>query len=297
MGKTMEAASGMAAHMGYGDGTPVLTGPAYLDPIGGLNAVTATLMALNHRDVWGRGCRVEVPQVEASLHWIGELVLHQADGTDSLVPNGNSVSYAAPHDAYSSIGDDEWIAIAVEDDQRWGALCNLMGRPDLAHSNEFSNHSGRVRHRDELDTILSQWTSGFTKHDLAARLQEVGVAAAPVCNGADVARSEALRATHFIRRLNHPEAGSHDYPTLAYHLARTPGGVPRSAPCFGEQNDTVLRDILGLSEESVQVLKNSGAIADGPIVAAPESSSAKSSRLIPSLSPDPNVTPIQTETE
>jgi len=30
MGKTMEAATGMAALMGYGDGVPSLTGPAYL---------------------------------------------------------------------------------------------------------------------------------------------------------------------------------------------------------------------------------------------------------------------------
>jgi crotonobetainyl-CoA:carnitine CoA-transferase CaiB-like acyl-CoA transferase len=65
MGKTMKAACGMAALMGYGEGPPVLTGPAYLDPIGGLSAVGATLVALRHRDKTGTGCRVEVPQTEA----------------------------------------------------------------------------------------------------------------------------------------------------------------------------------------------------------------------------------------
>ena len=79
MGKTMEAACGMAALMGYGEGPPVLTGPAYLDPIGGLSAVGATLVALRHRDETGTGCRVEVPQTEAGAHWIGEHVLLQAE--------------------------------------------------------------------------------------------------------------------------------------------------------------------------------------------------------------------------
>ena len=65
MGKTMEAACGMTSLMGYGEGAPVLTGPAYLDPIGGLTAVAATMVALCHRDRTGLGSRVEVPQTEA----------------------------------------------------------------------------------------------------------------------------------------------------------------------------------------------------------------------------------------
>ncbi|MGH3302078.1 MAG: CoA transferase, partial [Streptosporangiaceae bacterium] len=88
MGKTMEPASGMTALMGYGDGQPVLTGPAYLDPIGGLSAVAATMVALQQRRATGRGCRAEVPQTEAGAHWIGEQVLLQAGTGQSWQPDG-----------------------------------------------------------------------------------------------------------------------------------------------------------------------------------------------------------------
>jgi crotonobetainyl-CoA:carnitine CoA-transferase CaiB-like acyl-CoA transferase len=126
MGKTMEAACGMASLIGYGDGVPVLTGPAYLDPIGGLSAVAATLVALHHRDSTGLGSRVEVPQTEAGVHWIGEHVLVQAESGQSWRADGNHVPYAAPHDAFPCQEPDGWVAIAVTDDTQWRALCDVM---------------------------------------------------------------------------------------------------------------------------------------------------------------------------
>jgi crotonobetainyl-CoA:carnitine CoA-transferase CaiB-like acyl-CoA transferase len=266
MGKTMEAAAGMAAHMGYGDGIPVLTGPNYLDPIGGLNAVAATLIALYRRERSDQGCRVEVPQTEAGLHWIGEHVLHQSESAETWAPNGNMVPYAAPHDAYPCEGDDEWIAIAVGDDRQWVTLCELMERSDMAQSSRFASLHGRLEHHDELSILLSEWTIRFNKHDLAQRLQAAGVAAAPVTTGADVASDPALHASGFIQQLSHPEAGSHDYPTLSFLLSRTPGGVSSAAPCFGEHNDLVLRTILGLPESVTEGLVQSGAVTNSPIV-------------------------------
>ena len=87
-------------------------------------------------------------------------------------------------------------------------------------------------------------------------------------NGADVAADPVLLATGFIRPLDHPEAGRHRYPSLSYHLARTPGGISRAAPCFGEHNAFVLHDIIGLASENVADLIRAGAVADRPFAAA-----------------------------
>ena len=264
MGKTMEAACGMAALMGYGEGPPVLTGPAYLDPIGGLSAVAATLVALHHRELTGRGCHVEVPQTEAGAHWIGEHVLLQAESGRSWQPDGNAVAGAAPHDAYPCRGSDEWVAIAISTDEQWRALCQCMERPDLATSLRYKAHASRSGHRHELDTIIARWTRQFGKQELAARLQAGGVPAAPVNSGPDVARDTVLLRTGFIRELEHPEAGRHAYPGLAYQLARSPGGISVAAPCFGQHNEHLLRDVLGIGADRITELQRSGAIADRP---------------------------------
>jgi crotonobetainyl-CoA:carnitine CoA-transferase CaiB-like acyl-CoA transferase len=260
MGKTMEAATGMAALMGYGDGVPSLTGPAYLDPIGGLSAAAAALTALAHRARAGAGCRVEVPQTEAGAHWIGEYILEQAETGQSWQPRGNAVSYAAPHDAYPCAGEDEWVAIAVTTGPQLRALCQLIGQPGLA---------GPADREGELARAISAWTSGLGKYEAARRLQDAGVPAAPACSGADVSSDPGLLATGLIRELTHPEAGRHAYPGLAYRLARTPGGVSGPAPCFGEHNDAVLRGILALPGERIAELRRAGAITDRPAAAQP----------------------------
>jgi len=264
MGKTMEAAVGMAALMGYGDGVPALTGPAYLDPIGGLNAAAAALTALQYRERTGLGCRVEVPQTEAGAHWIGEFILEQAETGQSWSPAGNAVPYAAPHDAYRCQGEDEWVAIAVATQAHWRALARLIGAPELGEDPGLTDRDQRTRRRDELGALITGWTSERAKYDAARLLQEAGVPAAPVLTGAEVGADPGLLATGLIRELTHPEAGRHAYPGLAYRLARTPGGVTTAAPCFGEQNELVLRDILGLPGERIAELWRSGAISDRP---------------------------------
>jgi crotonobetainyl-CoA:carnitine CoA-transferase CaiB-like acyl-CoA transferase len=264
MGKTMEAASGMTSMMGYGDGAPELTGVPYVDPIGGLTAVAATLTALYRRDITGEGCRITIPQTESAGHWIGEQVLNVADGGEAWRANGNAVPYAAPHDAYPTIGDDQWVAIAVETDEQWQTLAGLMDRPELAESERFAHFEDRVAHSSVLDPMIEAWTREFTKGELARLLQSHGIAAAPIFNGQDIATDETLSATGFIQELHHREAGTHNYPTLAFRLDRTPGRVARAAPCFGEHNEMVLGEILEISESSIAALVSSGALTTAP---------------------------------
>ena len=123
MGKTMEAASGMGNLIGYGpDSHPVPTGPAYLDPIGGLHGAVAALLGYLRVLRTGRGSHLEVAQTDAATRWIGEYLLEQLSTGTGPTARGNTVRRMAPHDSFPSIGDDEWIAIAVDSDTSWQRL-------------------------------------------------------------------------------------------------------------------------------------------------------------------------------
>lgn len=265
MGKTMEAACGMASLLGYGDGVPALTGPAYLDPIGGLNAVAAALTAVYQRHMTARGCRVTVPQTEAGAHWIGEQILEYLSTGTVWSPQGNAVPGSAPHDAFPCRGEDEWIAIWARGDDEWRAVCDLAGRPDLVRDPRFTTADLRQVHADELRREVSGWTRLHTKQELAVRLQAAGVPAAPVNNGADVAQDSVLHAVGFIKELDHPEAGRHAYPTLSYRLSRTPGGVFEAAPCFGQHNHAILSGLLRYSSQQISELQSAGAVTTEPL--------------------------------
>jgi hypothetical protein len=49
-------------------------------------------------------------------------------------------------------------------------------------------------------------------------------------------------------------------------LSRTPGIIRGGAPCFGEHNGLVFREILGLSDEEIDALYANGVTADAPLL-------------------------------
>ena len=258
LGPTMEMAAGMSAMIGYPGGRPTVTGPSYMDPIGGFNAAAAILTALHHRDRTGRGQHIEMAQVEAAMQFIGpELIV----GED-VEPDGNHVPHAAPHNAYPAEGEDSWIAIACLSDDDWARLAAEIG--GAAADPRFATLQGRKAQEAELDALIAAWTEGQDRHTLADRLQRLGVAASAVETAPDLAASDYLRHRGHFTTLTHPEAGTHDHQNLPLHSETAQGTSRTASPGYGEGNAYVLRDVLGLPEDEVARLLASGAFADVP---------------------------------
>jgi crotonobetainyl-CoA:carnitine CoA-transferase CaiB-like acyl-CoA transferase len=263
MGQTMEAAAGMASLMGYDGGHPSLTGTAFLDPAGGLHGAAAALTALYLRELTGEPQYVEVPQVEAALHWIGPEILSRELGAEPAPPAGNEVEFAAPHDAYRCAGDDEWVAIEVRDQQDWSALCAVIGRPDLDRDGELASLAGRRRGAGVIRAAIEAWSTQFTKEGAARQLQRGGVIAAPVSTGADIATDPHLWARGFFTALDHPDCGRHFYPGVAVRAGVMPRPLRRAAPQLGTDNGTVL-ELFGLSPDEAADLERQGVTMTRP---------------------------------
>lgn len=268
LGPTMEMAAGMSAMIGYPGGQPEVTGPSYLDPIGGFNAAAAILTALIYRQKTGKGQYVEVPQVEAAMQLIGPQILKAAETGNDPAPNGNRVSFASPHDAFRTRGEDDWIVIAALDEVQWQRLCTAMGKPQLADDDRFSTLARRRDNEDELTRIIAEWTQGHDKHELAEWLQQAGIAAAPVQNPRDVAEDPYLAYRGFFTELDHPDAGRHRHPGLPIHLSATPGSQRQAAPPFGWHNRYILETILKLPPEHVAAIEASDAMGTVPLAGA-----------------------------
>src|SRR5207253_1032612 len=110
LAQTMECVAGMAWLTGFADGPPVLVRGA-CDPLAGMHAVIATLLALHEREASGGGRLVESVMVEAALNAAAEQVVeHGASGT-LLSRDGNRGPEAAPQGVYPCAGPDCWIGM------------------------------------------------------------------------------------------------------------------------------------------------------------------------------------------
>lgn len=269
LGPSMELMSGMARLIGYGDGRPVTTGPAYLDPIGGFNSAAAVLTALAARTRTGGGQYVELAQREAAMHWIGEeIVLAAATGADRT-PRGNRVDGVVPHGAFRCAGEDEWVAIAAAGDAEFAAMARVMDRDDLACDPRFTTLADRTIHEDELTSIIAAWTLPLDKHAVAASLQAAGMHAAPVHNARDLNASRYLRDRGLVQRVTHAATGIHVYQGLPLHVSGWDLRIRSPAPRFGEHNAEVLTE-LGFDEAAIADLAAAGVIASHPRCSGPQ---------------------------
>ncbi|HET6964519.1 MAG TPA: CoA transferase, partial [Acidimicrobiales bacterium] len=123
--QTMECISGMAWVTGYPDGPPVLPRGA-CDPLAGMHAVLATLLALRAKEVDGNGRLVEATMVEAALNATAEQII-EWDSAGTLLGREGMRGPGAPQGVYRCTGEDEWVAVAVVSDEQWQALLAVTG--------------------------------------------------------------------------------------------------------------------------------------------------------------------------
>jgi len=268
-GTNVEQLSGLASLSGYpstgsGGGGPQKTGISYGDPMAGIAAAGAVALALWHRRRTGEGQYVEVAQWENLINLIGEYILGYSMSGVQPPPQGNRHSSMAPHGCYPCSGDDRWVTIAVEDDDQFAALCRAMGQPELADDFRFADVVSRYKHQDKLDAIVAAWTGERTPQEVTEALQAVDVPAAPVLTVPDLFDDPQLRARGFWESVSHPEAGIWDVDGVVWRMSASPAHIRLPAPRFGEHNDYVLRDLLGLSTEEIQALAAEGVIGDRP---------------------------------
>ena len=264
-GPGIDAMSGLSWLTGYTDGSPLKPGNFYCDQNAGLSAALSTVAALMARCRVG-GQTVELAMLEGELQLIGEAMVGQQLSGREPTRIGNEHSSAAPHGVYPAApvldDPDSWIAIACRNDEEWGGLLRVWRDESVACDRRFSTGLRRWRHRAALDQLLRAWTPSFDPFDLTDRLQSAGVPASPVMGARTLLRDEQVATRQSVGGLDHPQVGLSPAPQAAFRLSETPSPPKNAAPLFAADTVSVLREILGYSEERIDELLESGAASD-----------------------------------
>jgi benzylsuccinate CoA-transferase BbsF subunit len=261
-GGLLGAQSGLFSLSGYASGEPGETGITYGDPNSGALAVFAAIAALIRRSRTGRGQYIDVSLWEALETVMPEAWLEQSMNGRKPTVRANRDASMAPHNCYKCKGDaEEWVTLAISNEAEWRALCSTIGQPELAHDPRFSSTHLRKQHEDEIDAILTSWTSERDRWEAAELLQSAGVAAMPTLTNKDVALDDHMSERGFLVELDHPEVGKRTHAGVPWTMSDTPCSVRRPAPLMGEDTDDVLSSLLGFSAEKIESLRRVGVIA------------------------------------
>ena len=257
----MFAALGGLGHLtGYPDAPPVELRHA-MDHTGGMMAAYAAVAALSARQRTGRGQHVDVSVRDLATSFMGPELLDVAMNCREPNRNGNRDQVSAPQGVYRCLGEDAWVSISVASDLEWQGFVSALGSPEWAAGDEFGDAFRRWRRHDELDTLISEWTSQRTMYDVTTILQSFGVAAFP-----SLAPDAMIADNHLIARNTFPEVcndvtGERQRAVAPpWRFSKIPARIDRWTPELGQHNIEVFSGILGLPEKEVRELEESRVI-------------------------------------
>ena len=159
---------------------------------------------------------------------------------------------------------ETWLALAVEDDAQWAALQLAVGDPRLDDPT-FGTAAGRKASEASIDGVIGEWALGRDPIEAAESLQAAGVPASAVLTPLMLTRDAHLQARGFYPEVEHPEAGRHRTTRPVWRLERRPFEGARPAPCFGQDNEEVLREVAGLTTSEIEALEEAGVVSGLPL--------------------------------
>jgi crotonobetainyl-CoA:carnitine CoA-transferase CaiB-like acyl-CoA transferase len=261
--QTMEQISGLAWMTGHADDQPrIQRGPC--DPLAGMHAAFATLVALAERDHTGTGHLLECSMVEGALNAAAEMAIEWSAYGVELARDGNRGPEGAPQNVYACAGEERWLALAITNDEQWRALRQELGEPDWAQDADLQTHEGRRRRHDELDEALAKWAAGCERDVAVERLLARGIPAAPVWDARVVSRHPQSRARDFFEEVEHPVIGTHPLVRPPFRFATIDRWNRTPSPTIGEHNREVLSE-LGLAEDEIAELEREQVIGTRPL--------------------------------
>ncbi len=251
-----QAMGGLMSVTGERERDPQRVGVAVTDKITALYAVIAIQAALRYRDLTGQGQHIDLALLDvqvASMINVAQTYLSTGAVGER---NGNPHPSVMPSQSFAC--EDGLVMLAAGNDSQFEKLCRALGAPDLAQDGRFSTNAARLRHREELTTLVEGITRTRPAKWWADKLSAQGVPCGPVQNIAQAFSDPQVRHRGMRVELR----GARPVPVVAnpVRMSASPVRYELPPPRLGEHTEEVLQDILSLRAEEIETLRAAGVI-------------------------------------
>jgi formyl-CoA transferase len=268
-----QAMGGSMSTTGFEDGPPTSTGAQIGDSGTGVHVLAGILAALYQRVDTGRGQRVTVAMQEVVLNLCRVKMRDQqrlAAGPLGEYPNssfgdevprsGNASGGGQPGWAVRCRpgGPNDYIYVIVQP-QVWPAICELIGRPELASDPEWATPEARLPRLDRMFELIESWTLKHTKFEAMDLFNRIDVPCGPILSTKDLLDDPSLQARGMIVDVDHPERGVFKQVGCPIQLSDSPVQVQRS-PLLGEHTAEILSDLCDYDEQKIEALRTAGVV-------------------------------------
>lgn len=254
------AFAGLSYLAGFPGESPVVPGTVPLgDYMSSLYGAIGILVALRHREKTGHGQVIDVAIFESVFRMLDEIAATYGLFGKVRVREGAGSFVAVPHGHFRT-KDDRWVAIACTTDKMFWRLAQAMGRPELASEEMYGPQAKRLLSRDAVNDLVIEWVGSSTRDEIMERCLEHQVPSGKVNSIQDIFEDEHYRARGTLIGVDVPGVGEVIVPNVVPTLSETPGRITNLAPPMGNGTEEVLRDLLDLSMDQIQRLRELGIV-------------------------------------
>jgi len=251
--QVLQCLTGMAVFQGGGADKPQLVLGSVLDYFTSALLAYGVAAALFHRERSGSGQYLSLSLLRSALTiQAGRFVWANSEGRDVARDSGAG-GLTGIHPT-----KDGMLYISVHSNHFFAALCELIGKPELASDPRCASMRTRAAHAAEL---LPELRAGLAARS-AREWEEIfgeRVPCAAVRPIEDMFDHPQVVADDLIATLDHPVVGEYRTMTKPVAFSDTPGPAPVASPVFGQHSDSILAE-YGFSPTEVSRMRDAGVV-------------------------------------
>ena len=229
---------------------PQMINTLICDKITAITAAQNICSALYAREQTGRGQRVAVSMLDASLFFMWPDSMSQFTFVGDDVPRGGYGS----HSYFVRKTKDGYIATMPVKRQEWEGLFNALGLSQMLLEDErFSTPLARRENAQIFQKILNDSYQNFTTEELVLRLDENQVPFAEINSRPEVIEDPQVKAMGALLEFEHPLGGAMRQPRPPGRFSDTETGIYRYSPELGEHTAEVLNE-FGFTDSEIETL-------------------------------------------
>ena len=233
---------GGLAYMTGLPGRPMRAGSSVNDLLGGTLAALGVVAAVQERHRTGRGKHVQSGLFETNAMLVAQHMA-QAFITGEAPPPMGIKRPAWPIYDIFDCADGEQVFVGVVTDTQWRLFCESFALDALAADPALVTQEQRRAARDRVIPLVAAALGRYTKPELMARCEALGLPFAPIAKPADLFDDPHLNASCGLVPVTLADGRTVNLPAYPLSLDGERLKLRRDLPGVGEHNAEILEEI------------------------------------------------------
>jgi crotonobetainyl-CoA:carnitine CoA-transferase CaiB-like acyl-CoA transferase len=251
---------GLAYMTGLPD-RPMRAGASVNDIMGGMFGAIAVQGALAERERTGKGRYLQSALYENNVFLMAQAMMFESVTGQPSIPYSVKDSPWPVYDLFDT-ADSSKLFVTIVGEEHWEAFCRTFGREHWLSDPRLSTMNGRVDARSwmipEIASIFRTWS----KAELAATLERLGLPYAPVNKPGDLFEDLHLNESGGLTGVRLADGRSAKTPLLPISADGKRLQNRRDPPAIGQHTNEIMREI-GFSSGEIAELERTGAVFAG----------------------------------